>query len=164
VRRCNDAAVQNASAVSANPILGTVAGSPGTHSIQGTIGFRLIANGRLDDPRGFGTFMTPLIGYCDAMPDTNSPSAGLSELYSALSNEDNGIVAGVSTCGTSIPAVGIAGDYLAAPLGTVLDQYIAPGGWSGEESRHVGAALAPTTAATDRPTHRVQVSGSVSLK
>ena len=164
VRRCNDEAVQNASAVAANPILGTESGDPGAYSIQGTIGFRLIANGRRDDASGFGTFMSPLAGYCDAMPDTNSPSAGLSEVYSALTNENNGIVNGITNCGMSIPGVGIAPEYLSAPLGTILDQYIAPGGWSGEESRHIGAALSPTTAATDRPLHRVQVSGSVSLK
>jgi len=166
VRQCNDASVQNAVAVSANKLLGVADTAVGPSSILATIGFRLLANGKVDQaaPHAGALFVSELTQYCDAMPDTKSPSAGLDAAYSALSIPERGIVPGVTNCATSVPrGAGIRDDLAAKPLGTVLDRYVAPGGWNGQLGRHTGAQLKTSGDATDRPAFRTQTRGVATL-
>jgi hypothetical protein len=160
VRRCNDAAAQNAVSIAAHQSLGlTDGGTLATYSILPSVGFRLIAPTTASGALANKVFATDLAQACDALPDSKSGSASLALSYSSVAHVAGQSSLGVTNCGI-VPALdvptAVPAEYAGKALGAVLDAYIVPGTWDGTVARHTGAALTGSTGDSGRPMFRTQ--------
>jgi hypothetical protein len=159
VRKCNDIAVQNASSVAAHPILGNSRGDAPAKTILPSIGFKIIANAKGGSNSQPTHYASPLMRFCDAMPDRVSPSADLDRKFSAIDKTEGELMTGVKTCGSSATSSFADPKLQGLPLGAVLDSFVAPGVWSGRLGRNNGAALAGSVPAAEAPAFRTTSAG-----
>lgn len=166
IRHCNDEARKNAQSVGSNELLN----AKGPHNIMNTIGFSLIANAKADAGKidaskaaATGVFQTPLIRFCDAMPDSQSSSASLNTTYASL-KATNPVIEAAPGCDSTYNSGTFAPQYQGQALGTVLDKLVAPGTWSAERNAQTGPRLKASALAADRPLYLQQLDGQSEVK